>query len=323
MNQEPLLSFQAVLDALLDDSKDFPGSLLASFSDIEPGNLKALMKTWPSVSKTRKHRLLKDIEARYMADTMLSFDDLAQALLSDPDAQIRRSAIRLLWETDDARLVPAFLDILENDPDEETRAESATALGAFIYLGELDELYPELKQQTEDALLAAAGKAKSQLIQRKAVEALGFSSRPEIQVLLEAGISHQDPRWLASTLFAMGRSGTRRWEEHVLNNLRHDNPDVRLAAVEAAGALSLRSARLFLLEALNEELNVEIFRAIIWSLSQIGGEDVQTHLESLLDRTDDDDDAEFIEDALQNLAFNEDLDNFDLMAFDMDDEPEE
>ena len=64
--------------------------------------------------------------------------------------------------------------------------------------------------------------------------------------------------------------------------------------------------------------------AAIWSLSQIGGEDARTYIEALLDQTEDDDDQiEFLEEALDNLSFTEDLDRFELMAIDPDADLEE
>ena len=71
---------------------------------------------------------------------------------------------------------------------------------------------------------------------------------------------------------------------------------------------------------LGEEEEPTILSAVIWSLSQIGGEDVRTYLENLLDQLEDDEQIAFLEEALDNLAFTEDLDRFDLLAFDPDDE---
>jgi HEAT repeat protein len=95
---------------------------------------------------------------------------------------------------------------------------------------------------------------------------------------------------------------------------------IRRAAVQAAGELSLPAARPILLKMLGEEEDPTILSAVIWSLSQIGGEDVRTYLESLMDQLEDDEQIEFLEEALDNLAFTEDLDRFDLMSYDPDDE---
>jgi hypothetical protein len=69
-----------------------------------------------------------------------------------------------------------------------------------------------------------------------------------------------------------------------------------------------------------EEEFGDTYQAIIWSLSQIGGEDVRTYLETLLDEANDDEMVELIEDALLNLDFTEDSEGFDLIAYDADEE---
>jgi HEAT repeat protein len=100
----------------------------------------------------------------------------------------------------------------------------------------------------------------------------------------------------------------------------HVDDRIRKAAVQAAGELSLQAARTILLKMLSEEEDATILSAVIWSLSQIGGEDVRTYLENLLDQLEDDEQIAFLEEALDNLAFTEDLERFDLLAFDPDDE---
>ena len=85
------------------------------------------------------------------------------------------------------------------------------------------------------------------------------------------------------------------------------SPLVRLAAVEAAGELRLASARTILFKVLEEEEEDEITSAAIWSLSQIGGEDVRLYIENLLDLAEEDEDVEFLEEALENVEFTDEL----------------
>ena len=106
----------------------------------------------------------------------------------------------------------------------------------------------------------------------------------------------------------------------MIRSLVHVDDRIRKAAVAAAGELSLPSARPILLKMLGEEDNADVLSAVIWSLSQIGGEDVRTYLENLLDLPEDEEQIAFLEEALDNLAFTEDLDRFDLLAFDPDEE---
>ena len=53
--------------------------------------------------------------------------------------------------------------------------------------------------------------------------------------------------------------------------------------------------------------------AAIWALSQVGGERVRTALEALLETTDDDEEANQIDNALENLDFTDEMRNLVLL----------
>ena len=325
MNTEPI-SFQKVLDTLLADSREFPRRYLQEFSDIGTLELKTLLDVWPQVDLSRKLTLLEDLDALAENDTLVSFDDFASALLTDPDPQVRSRAIRLLDESEDVKLVPSFLDMLRNDPDMHVRVEAANALNLFVDLGELEEISESIYRQVEDALLTSITSEDDVRVRRTALESLGYSSRPEVATLIESSFRRDEPHWQVSALTAMGRSADERWADEVTRALVNENDNIRRAAVQAAGELALKSTRPLLLRMLGEEEDSTVLSAIIWSLSQIGGEDVRTYLENLLDLSEDEEQIAYLEEALDNLAFTEDLDRFDLLAFDPDDdlsEPEE
>lgn len=326
MNTQPN-PFQPVLDSLLDEKKDFPRKHLQQFSDLGDLELKTLLDVWSGVSLKRKLTLLEGLESLAEDDTLVNFEDLAKALLSDGESAVRARAIRLLRECEDAKLISMYIDFLKNDSDANTRAEAAVALGLFVALGEFEEIPEAFHHQTEDALLEAATGADDVKVRRRALESLGFSSRPEAQALIESAFQQDDPAWQASALFAMGRSADDRWDEQVVASLLSDNRSVREAAVEAAGQLAIKSASPILLKMLEDEEDDDVTSAVIWSLSQIGGEDARAYIETLLDQTEDEEQIEFLEEALENLAFTEDLDRFDLLNFepdfDLDDEDED
>ena len=314
------ISFQSVLDALLSDRKEFPRRYLQQFSDIGPLELQTLLDIWPQIQPSRKLSLLEELDALAETDTLVSFDDVARALLTDPEPDVRTRAIRLLDEYEDPKVVPAFLDLLKNEPDINVQVEAANALHLFVDLGELEEIPEAIYHQVEDALLASAASEDNGRVRRAALESLGYSSRSEVTTLIESAFQRSDPAWQASALVAMGRSADERWDDQVTRSLVHVDDRIRKAAVQAAGELSLQPARPILLKMLGEEEDAEVLSAVIWSLSQIGGEDVRTYLENLLDVVEDDDEQiAFLEEALDNLAFTEDLDRFDLLAFDPDD----
>lgn len=315
-------SFDSVLDALLDTKKEFPHRYLTLFSDIGPLELKTLLDVWPRVDLKRKLSLLEGLAALVEKDTLVNFDDLARALLNDPEAVVRVQILRLLGECEDIRLTPAYLDMLKNDANADVRAQTANTLGYFVALGELDEIAEGTYSQIQAALFESARSDEVMRVRRQALESLGYASKPEVVKLIEASMKHTDSEWQGSALIAMGRSADERWEDEILRALIDENDGIRHAAVRAAGTLPLKSARTVLLRMLAEgEEDDEIIAAAIWSLSQIGGEDVRTFLETLLDQVEEEEDEDkiaLLEEALDNLAFTEDLDRFELMAIDPD-----
>ena len=314
------ISFKQVVAALLDEATPFPAYNLHRFSDLPPADLKALLKAWPQVSPRRKQTLLEDLEDLAEADTLMCFDDLARALLTDPDGPVRTQAIHLLWENEDEKLIPTFIEILNEDEVTEVRAAAATALGRFVYLGEIEEIPAKALLDVEENLLAATTSAKAVLVRRRALEALGYSSRPEVPPLIEAAYRQKKTDWLASALYAMGRSCDPRWKKQVLSQLHAADEEVRTEAIRAAGELNIDTARSIMLDLLEDEEDGEIRGEIAWALSKIGGEGVRTRLEELLDAEPDDDEAEILEEALENLSFTEDMARFEMFDFDPDED---
>ena len=317
------VTFQKVLDALLSDDKDFPRHYLQEFSDIGTDELRSLLDAWPRIKPGRKLTLLEELDSLADADTLVSFDDVARALLSDPEPDVRVRAIRLLDESEDPKLASRYLDMLKNDSDVNVRVEVAKALNLFVDLGELEKISEEAYHEIEDALLASANSEDDLRVRRAALESLGYSSRPEITTLIDSAFHRQDPNWRASALIAMGRSADERWEDEVTSSLVSEDERVKRAAVQSAGELNLQSARPILIRLLEEGEDEDMVSAAVWSLSQIGGEDARTYIETLLDQTEDEEQIQFLEEALDNLAFTEDLARFELLAVDPDTELEE
>jgi HEAT repeat protein len=311
--------FQSVIDALLEEGRPFPKKYRSLFSDMDPASLQLLLDAWPRISLTSKRTLFDELDALLDEDTIVSFDDFARALLADPDALVRARAIRLLAECEEVKLIPIYKKILASDSVPEVRAAAANALNLFVDLGELEEISEKAYHQAEDALLAASRDDEAD-VRRCALESLGYSSRDEVPPLIEAALAREDPDWQVSALIAMGRSSDERWSEHVIRMMLSEDSHVRLEAVKTAGTLMLPAARLPLLRMLDEEDDSTILSAVIWSLSQVGGEDVRTYLQNLVAQTEDDDEVDFIEEALTNLSFTEDMESLDLLAVNPDED---
>lgn len=305
------LNFKEIITALLDQSRPFPPHLLHSFSDITPENLDSLKQIWIKIDEKRRTSLISDLDSLLEADTVLCFDDLALFALNDEAPSVRSNAIKLLWESEDPRLVPMLINSLHNDPSELVQASAANGLGKFVYLGELEKIPAQLLKEIEDNLLNVIHTSSNQEVQRKAFESLGYSSREEVNGLIKKAFEEKNTRWIASALFAMGRSADRHWENQVSEMIDHQDDDVRTEAIRAAGELELVSLREKLIEkAMDKDEIWDVRMAAIWSLSQLGGEEAQETLEDLLENAEDDEEADILEEALDNLSFTDDHHTF-------------
>jgi hypothetical protein len=293
--------FQAVIDELMENGKPFPGSFLNRFSDMPSDDLALLKTIWPEVKPKRRLSLVEDLVKFNENNTIVCFDDVAALFLKDDDLRVRVAGIRLLRESEDSRVVEPLISLLEHDKQFLVRAAAAVGLGQFVLLGELDKISPEKLARIERVLLPRITGTDDDLVRRSALEAMGFSSRKEMDRLIADAFEETDPDWIASALVAMGRSASEDWEMHILRSLFHPDMVVRIEAVRAAGALSLSRAVEPMLEMLDgTEPNKEVRFAAIWSLSEIGGEKANAALEAMLDNAVSDEETEFIEQAIEN-----------------------
>jgi HEAT repeat protein len=306
------IQFTNLIEALLDESTPFSPRYLNRLSDLDPADVSLFAETWPKVSLRRRQALLEDLEELHLADDLLCFEEVGRVALKDNEPGVRRRAIQILREYELVDLLPTFMDISEHDPDADVRATSAAALATYIYMGEVEDISPKKLRQVEECLLRLTSNSDNTLVRRRALEALGFSSRKEVVGLIEQAYASPDIGWLATALFAMGRSANPRWNRLVLKMLTHKRPTVRAEAASAAGDLEIKAAVPILLELL-EDVDPDVRLASIWALSQVGGEGVRSALENMLEETVDDDEADQIEKALENLDFTEEMRNLALL----------
>lgn len=304
-DQTNSLPFQAVIDSLIESGKPFPQSYLNRFSDILSSDLVLLKNSWADIKPKRRLSLVEDLIKYNEKNTIVCFDDVAGFFLTDSDARVRSGGVRLLRESEDPRMVNRLIRMVEHDKQLLVRAAAASGLGPFVLLGELDKISHEKLSRIEHVLLPRITGTDDDLVRRSALEAMGYSSRKEMTRLISEAFEEPDPDWVASSLVAMGRSASEEWEMHVLKSLFHPDVVVRIEAIRAAGALTLTRAVEPLLEMLDsyEVTNKEFRHAAIWSLSEIGGEKANAALEALLDNAPNDEEADFIEEAIENLGY--------------------
>lgn len=305
---------EEVIEALLDEQTTLDPKYLYTLSDLRPKQLRKLKEIWDAISVERRRALLEDLEALTEADTLLSYEAVFRFAIEDPDPQVRFYAVRAIevFDTDD--LVSTFLSLLLEDESEDVRAVSASVLGKYVYRGELDKIENEKQRRIVDRLLEVLRSGDTRRVRRRALEAVSYSPRAEVHEEIQDAYQRPEPEWIASALFAMGRSYDMRYREVVEDRLRDESPLVRMEAVRACGELQIEDVHDELLDLLDDVPRVR--RAAIWSLSQVGGEGVQYALNRLLEEEHlPAEEIDLIQQALDNLAFTEGSVNYSM--FDM------
>ncbi len=318
-----MINFSEVLSALQDTTTPFPVRFLRSFSDLSPAQIKNLMAIWPSIALKRKISLLEDLEAVMEKDTLVNFDNFARIMLTDPEPGVRTPALRLLWECEDPSIIPGLIELSAKDEDESVRATTVSLLGKFVLLGELDALKAGVKELINDHLVSIVLGHDTSRVKQRALESLGYSSSPDVPELIRNAFQSNDTSWVTSALCAMGRSADDTWGPQVESMLASPDPEVMFEAIRAAGELELSASREQLLALLDEDIeDDEIRLALIWSLSQIGGDEVKEKLDQLLENAVSDEEVEWIEKAMENLDISSSA-NMDLLDFSPEDEDDE
>lgn len=317
-HSEDSLSFSDVLAALQDEKTPLAPRYLYRFSALEPADLAELLPVWQQLSAARHLAVLEDLEMLAESNTVMNFDALNEMALLDEDARVRVVAIRGLWAAEQPALIPKLVQILQTDRDTDVRAQAAAGLGRFVYLGEVGDIPAPAQQEAEAALLEVLHADEDPLIQRRALESMGFSSRPEVAELIENAFDGGEEEWVSSALFAMGRSADERWGPQVMQSLADPNAEISREAAKAAGELELSEARPGLFDLLQDEES-EVRLAAAWALSQIGGNGIADALEEMIERAEDEDEIDLLESAIENLAFTNEMDELSLLDFSPED----
>lgn len=301
-------TFEELEQALVDEQNTLPSWVWFRLSGIDGGEEEERLRAlWPRIPLQRRRALLEELENLLEEDYTLSYFAVARAALEDPDARVRAMGIRLLWDEEKPEFAERFLQLLENDPDDEVRATAAGALGQFVYMGMLEELAQPLFDRIVATLLRIYHNTTlNAAIRRRALEAVSYAMHPEVPAAIQAAYEQEDEEWKASALFAMGRHGEQqRWGAIVLRHLKDKSPRLRAEAAQAAGELQLRKAVEPLLQLLHDT-EASVRMAAAWALSEIGqgGQRVERALQQALQRAKDEDEASLYQDALDNFAFN-------------------
>jgi HEAT repeat protein len=279
-----------------------PITHLYSFSDLSRADADKVRRSWGLIAPERRLALVNSLVTSAEEDVSLELGPFLRIAMLDQDAAVRSTAVRGLWEDGQADLVGPLVQMLQNDPDVETRAAAATALGSYVLAGELEELDAALAMRAEEALLAVLhDEMEPCAVRRRALESIAYSGEAGVRQLIEDGYYDANEEMRISALFAMGRSADVRWRALVRAELQNPSPLVRREAALACGELEAQSALEDLLALLQDEVG-DVRLAAIFALGRIGGRDARDALDTVL-LGGDPDEVEAAEQALEEMQF--------------------
>jgi HEAT repeat protein len=305
-------------NAVAEEHGRFPLDWLSDLSKSQAGELAGLWRQLPAEIRSD---LMGRMEEDARENFELDFTAIARFALEDGDAEVRKSAVQALWECEDTKLIDRYLNLMEKDPDSGVRACAASALGTFVERAELEKLPASVGRTLAEHLIAVIRGGDDLEVRRRAVEALGFSTEPEVEDILGKAYRQSEERMRGSALLAMGHSADPVWSEEVMAELRGNSPVLRHEAARAAGALELRCAVPRLIELL-DDADRQVRWSAIEALGEIGGEAARSALGRLQLKADGEE-WDRIEAALENAEFQDSLGDLPLMEMGEDDESDE
>lgn len=275
----PLL--EGYLEELWDSTKPLVASRLVNLSDLSLEELAPLVSIWPTIAVDRRRRIVRDLAELAEDNVELNFDAVFRAALSDADSEVRRAAVRGLWEYLGRDLIEPLVRLLHEDAESAVRAESALALGRFVMRAEFEELRPADAERVEKALRHTIDDpAEVVEVRARAVEAVGARSAAWIRAVIQDAYDSPERRLRISGVHAMGRNCDPLWLPVLFGELTSEDPEMRYEAATACGSIGDEASLPHLLPLIEDE-DAEVQAAAIEALGAIGGRAARRALEQV------------------------------------------
>jgi HEAT repeat protein len=309
-----------LLEQLAETGKPSSVARLYLLSDLSGDDLAEFCAAWDTYETPQRRRLLHWLDDLAESNFEVNFDAIFLQALSDPDEEVRATAIDGLWENEGVGLIGPLLNMLRADPSPRVRASAATGLGRFVLAGELEEIEAPVHNRIMTELLTVLHLAgESVEVRRRAVEAVAYACNPEVSEALELAYYDEDEGMRMSAVVGMGRSCDKRWKNVILRELHSTSPAMRYEAAWACGELSLHQAVPALAQLIHDP-DRQVDEAAIWALGQIGGPEARQVLLEAYDDADEDT-AVSIDEALAEQALLEG--EIDFLLYDLEEESTE
>jgi len=305
MKKSKLLTIEALLRHLADASEPLSVAKLYALSNLDGPDLARVQAAWPTLPGERRSAAVRHLADITETNFEVNFAPIFRLALADTETAVREAALDGLWEEEDPTLIPTLVNRLQSDPASSVRAATASLLGHFVYLGEVEDIpaaqvAPVL--QALRAIIASPGEPLE--VHRRAVEALSYSGEEDVPGIIRQAYASPDEAMRVSAVFAMGSSADDQWIDTIISELEAQSPAIRYEAARAAGELEARSAVPALARLLDDP-DTEVQSIAVWALGQIGGDRARKLLTGIA-KGDDEALAEAATEALEEMYWMHD-----------------
>jgi HEAT repeat protein len=249
-----------------------PYRVLAELSGISDADGRRLAEVWADWEPNVLRRLLRRLAALADENVLYEFEAVFKAGLTAADPAARAISVGGLHESSDRSVARRLTRLLTEDPAEEVRVAAAMGLSRFAAMACEGKMIARDYDRIRDALMLAIERpGETREVRRRSIEAIAaYPAQVTERYIVE---SYQSGAALLqqSALFAMGRSGLRRWMPEITTSLASERPEIRYEAVTALGLIGEEGDARLLVGALQDD-DIQVRASALIALGRIGGQ---------------------------------------------------
>lgn len=248
-----------------------PYRVLAELSGASDEDARKLAEIWTRWRPAYLRNVLRRLAALAEENILYEFEAVFKVGLMAGDPVARATSIAALGESSDRLLAQKFARILKTDPSREVREAAALGLARFAAMACEGRMIPRDYDRIREALEFAISRPDEAVsVRRRAIEAMGTYPSDVNERIITDAYQSGDRLLQQSAVFAMGRSGNRRWVPEVTVSLESNNAGVRYEAVGALGYLGEEEDAHLLMPALEDD-DPQVRASAVLALGRIGG----------------------------------------------------
>ncbi|MBI4213938.1 MAG: HEAT repeat domain-containing protein [Chloroflexi bacterium] len=263
----------------LQEDAPLPEIALATLSGLEGEPLHQFRRAWIELDTDRRVRLVWILTEAAADNVVLDFAAVCEVAMNDPEPVVREQAYRLAGEDAGSSLFEPTLRAAADEPDHEARTAAIDTLGVFTLQAQADD-WPEAAQQAaQRVLLDQLHSPEADLTLRQAaLLSISYLTTPESETEIRQAYAQPDMRQTA--IEAMGRNCQDIWLPDLRTELRSKQPAYRLQAILAC--IEREDERLVpdLVDRIGDPER-EVRLAAIQALGAIGGRDAELALDEI------------------------------------------